>query len=228
MVPGAPHFVPQAWGSWEGGRWGRDGVGQVGRRVPEHGGAAMLCRGGTGCGTERGAAGCHLQGLQHLCPLGAAWGPGGWRVRSGCCRETRESPSTGLMRQGKGPRGYKPQPQLSRDGVHPARAVRLRGGTAAAPSKPLPQTRILHPSDAAGGPNSIIPALEMPVSHQRGQSSLAAWGRGLPAACSAGREGFHPSFVLSPLPLLFLAGEAAAGPGGLSIISSGFCQAALR
>lgn len=56
-----------------------------------------------------------------------------------------------------------------------------------------------------------------------------AAGRGeLPDACPAEQKGFHPCFVLLPLPLLFLAGWVATGPGGLSVVGLGFCQAALR
>lgn len=135
--PGAPGGMGTGKGRWgvsgkEGPRaWGCTGAVLQGHRLQDR-------------------AGHHRQGLQRLCPLRAAWGPRGRRARSGCCKETRGSPGTGPTRRGKGPHGYKPQPQPSQDGVHPARAACSRGDAAAAPSKPLPQTLILHPGDAEG------------------------------------------------------------------------------
>lgn len=126
--------------------------------------------------------GCHQQGL---CPLCAAPSPRGHRARSGCCREMRGSPSTGLMCWGNGT-SYKPQ-------TDPSRSACLGEDGTAVPSTDPPLPHILHPSNAGTPQLHATHPGDAPAAQaqqpERGLKAGRAFGR--VSSCVSG-SGFFP------------------------------------
>lgn len=148
----------------------------------------MLCCRGTGCRTERGITG-RVCSVSALCVQPGA--PGDGERGLGAARRRGEALARGQRAGGKGHTATNHSPNPARMACTQP-GLRIRGGTLQLPLASLyPRPSSCIPA-MLRGPSPILPTREMPMPHQRGQSSPATrtedWQR-FQQRMAAGRGG---------------------------------------